>query len=290
MNKRANSGFFDIPGPLGARRTKRLEIVSYIGLATVAILAISVFAVNGGLDAEKWVLFADVNVVVRLLSGAGATIQAAVVAGLISLLLACALAIGRLSSILPIAWLCVGIIELSRSLPTLLILYFTILALPSLGVTLPVYWQLVVALIASNVGMLAEIFRSSMLAVPEGQTEASSALGLGWLEAQALVVLPQAFKAAIPSLLAQSIFLLKSSTLGYVVSYQELLLTGRVIGEFSGNILQSIIVVLVVFIVMNMLIAQLSNYLASRPIMRGYPGSGDRMQSKARRAEVGSKG
>src|SRR5699024_1134599 len=120
------------------------------------------------------------------------------------------------------------------------------------------YWQLAVALIITIGAMIAELVRASLLSVPKGQVEATMSLGLTRRRALQLVVLPQALRASTPALIAQLVYLLKGSTLGYVISYAELLYNGRVIGEYTGDLLQSFLVVTGIFLVVNITLSQLA--------------------------------
>jgi len=74
----------------------------------------------------------------------------------------------------------------------------------------------------------AEIFRGGILAVPHGQTEASQALGLGKLGAFALVILPQAWRHALPSFGSQCIILVKQTSLVSVIGLEELMRKGKI--------------------------------------------------------------
>jgi glutamate transport system permease protein len=79
-----------------------------------------------------------------------------------------------------------------------------------------------------------------------------------------LVVLPQAIRLAAPALISQTIRLLKDSTLGYVVSYLELLSSAKVLGEFNHTVVQSYLVVAAVFAVANLTLAAAANLLERR--------------------------
>lgn len=91
------------------------------------------------------------------------------------------------------------------------------------GINLPILWKLVVPIILVNVAVLAEVFRAGILAVDRGQYEAAAALGLRDGVAMRAVILPQAIRFVVPALVTQLVALLKDSTLGYVVSYPELM-------------------------------------------------------------------
>jgi general L-amino acid transport system permease protein len=91
------------------------------------------------------------------------------------------------------------------------------------GITMqPEYFALLVALVLYTASHIAEIFRGSIQAVPQGQGEAASAMALSGWQRMRYVVLPQALRIALPPLGNQYLNLMKNSSLGFAISYFEL--------------------------------------------------------------------
>lgn len=86
----------------------------------------------------------------------------------------------------------------------------------------PSYFALLVSLVLYTSSHVAEIVRGSILAVPRGQGEAADALALAPAKKMQLVILPQAFRIAMPALGNQSLNLIKNSSLGAAISYFEI--------------------------------------------------------------------
>ena len=86
----------------------------------------------------------------------------------------------------------------------------------------PSYFALLVALVVYTASHIAEIVRGSIQAVPRGQDEAAQALALSGFQRMWYVVLPQAFRIALPPLGNQYLNLIKNSSLGAAISYFEL--------------------------------------------------------------------
>jgi general L-amino acid transport system permease protein len=86
----------------------------------------------------------------------------------------------------------------------------------------PSFFALLVTLVIYTSSHIAEIVRGSIMAVPRGQGEAADALALSGSQKMRLVVLPQAFRIALPAIGNQSLNLLKNSSLGAAISYFEL--------------------------------------------------------------------
>jgi general L-amino acid transport system permease protein len=114
---------------------------------------------------------------------------------------------------------------------------------------------------ASHVG---EIIRGSIQAVPRGQTEASSALALSGFQRYRFVVLPQALRIAIPPIINQCLNLVKNTSLGTAVAYAEITaLTQTSIGN-GRPALQSIVVMMVVYLAFSLTISLLLNVVNRR--------------------------
>jgi polar amino acid transport system permease protein len=114
-------------------------------------------------------------------------------------------------------------IDVYRSIPLLVYLFIVYYALPFVGIRLSAFWATTVALGMVSSAYAAEIFRAGIEAVPKGQFEASSALGLGFFDTMRDVVLPQAIKIVIPPMTGNCVNVLKDTALASVVALPELL-------------------------------------------------------------------
>ena len=114
-------------------------------------------------------------------------------------------------------------IDMMRAVPMLLLIYFFLLAVPRFGPTLPPFWMLVIPIVMCTSATTAEVFRSGVLALDRGQSEAATVLGLGRGQTMRLILAPQALRLMLPTLVTQLVTILKDSSLGYIVSYAELM-------------------------------------------------------------------
>lgn len=264
MNVDTAHRLFNAPGPKGQKRAKLYSALSLVIILGLISLALINFGAHGGLDPEKWLFIIQPESLKFYGEGLVATLKVTAVAGVFGLVLGSMLAIMRVSPNRALSRTVGAYVEVTRSLPTLLVLYFTLLLLPYYGITMPIFWQLVAAMTIPNASMIAEILRGCILALPKGQMEAGLALGATRGTTMRTVIFPQAFTDSMPALIAQLIFLLKSSTLGYVISYNELLFKSRVIGEFSEEIVTAMIFVVVIFLVVNVTVGQALLFLYGR--------------------------
>jgi glutamate transport system permease protein len=262
-------------GPRARRRVRIASVAAGIALVGVVALAGQRLADKGQLDAAKWRPFTEGAVLRFFLGGLANTLRAAAVAMGLALVLGVFLALGRLTRNGPVRWAAGAWVELFRAVPLLLLILFAGLGLPKYGIDLPTFWYLVLALVAYNGAVLAEIFRAGILSLDRGQFDAAAALGLTYWQGMFLVIVPQAARRMVPAVLSQLVTLLKDTSLGYVITYEELLRRGRLSGEFYGNLLQSFVFVALVYIVVNFTLSRLAHRLEIRQRRRYKAGSID---------------
>ncbi len=254
----------DVLGPRGRRRTLVASIVTGAILAGLLALAVKRFHDTGQLDADRWDVFTDWDVVEFMLIGLRNTLYLFLVSAALTLAVGVLAALGRLSRIRVVRWVATTYVELLRATPLLLLILFASLVLPDYGVELPLFWYAVIGLVLYNGAVVAEIFRAGILSLEQGQSEAAYAIGLRYWQAMWLVVIPQAVRRMVPALINANVTLLKDTSLAYVVAYEELLRRGRIVGEFANNPLQALIVVAVMFIIVNATLSWVARRLARR--------------------------
>ncbi|WP_331767327.1 amino acid ABC transporter permease [Embleya sp. NBC_00896] len=284
----ASRVLFDEPGPIARRRMRIATVVVAIVVAGLLALAVRRFADHGQLDADKWRPYTTWPMWRYLLEGLWATIRAAAVATALSVLGGIVLALGRLSRRRRLRWPATVYIEVMRTVPVLLLVYLVLFGLPHYGVDLPLFWKLVVPLSLSSAAVFAEIFRAGILSLDRGQREAGLAVGLTDTQAMRLIVLPQAVRRLLPSLVSQSVGLLKDTSLGFIVSYSELLFSGRILAGYNRLLIQTYIIIALVYIVLNASLSKLARTLEARQGVRPAGRRGLRTLTRARAGADGA--
>ena len=254
----------DALGPRAKRRIRAYTIGASVVVAVLAVLAVRRFADRGALDWEKWKPFTQWSVMKFLLLGLVNTVKAAAVAMVLAVLLGAALALLRLSRTAVVRWVAAVWVEFFRGFPLLLLIFFAFFALPKYDVRLSPYQSLVLALTLYNGAVLGEIFRAGILSLDRGQSEAAYSVGLTYWQVMGSVVVPQAARRMVPAIVSQLITLLKDTSLAFVITYEELLRRGRIVGEFAGNILQSYLVVALLYIAVNFTLSRAARRLEVR--------------------------
>lgn len=251
-------------GPKGRRKVAIATIASLLFLGFLVFVAVGRLRSTGQLDAARWTPLADGPVLRFLGLGLVNTLRAALTAMVLALAVGLFLALGRLSRNWVTRNLAGAQVEFFRAVPLLLLILFAGLGLPRYGIRWGPFWFLVLALVAYNSAVLAEIFRAGILSLDRGQREAASAIGLSYWQSMRLVQVPQAVRRMVPSIVAQLVTLLKDSSLGFVITFDELLRRGRSTGEFFHNPLQTLVLVAVMFMIVNFTLGRVAAWLESR--------------------------
>jgi glutamate transport system permease protein len=259
------ANLFDKPGPRAARRTTIFTVGAIVLIAIVLACAVVELSAKGQFEAAKWSPLKDPKLILFLLHGLQNTIGAAAVSLVLALMLGIGLAVGRLSDATFVRVPCVVIVELARAAPVLLSMLFLFLAFPlAFHIDLSAFWTVVLALTFYNGAAIAEIVRAGVLTLPSGQREAAYAIGLRWWQTMRLILLPQALRVMLPSLISQLIVLIKDSALGFIVGYQELAAQAQSAALLFNNPLQTYVVVGLVFVLLNSALSWVSAYVSRR--------------------------
>jgi general L-amino acid transport system permease protein len=144
------------------------------------------------------------------------------------------LALGRRSKMPVISMLCTTFIELFRSVPLITILFMFNTMLPLFlpaGVEVNQLLRAIVAVCLFASAYMAEIVRGGLQAIPRGQYEAASAMGLGYWQSTSLIIMPQALKIMIPNIVGLFIGFFKDTTLVSIIGLFDLLNMARSIAR-----------------------------------------------------------
>ncbi|MEV4438474.1 amino acid ABC transporter permease [Streptomyces sp. NPDC049577] len=219
----SGSVLYDVPGPK-TRARNRL----YGALSTVVLLGLIAFVLyrlddTGQFQAGLWDDYEYSDTQQRILDGLLTTLKTFALAAVLSLGLGALLAAARLSDHRPVRWAATVVVEFFRAMP-LVIMIFLLSA--AIFVSDPM-WALVIGLTLYNGSVQAELFRSGVNAVPRGQNEAAYALGLRKTQVMTGVLIPQAVRTMLPSIISQLVVTLKDTSLGFIILYEELLFVGK---------------------------------------------------------------
>ena len=226
--------------------------------ATTVIISALMFIVNGGIR-DGWrslvislATFAGIGGVIaalgldrgglavvdtRLWGGLLVTLVVSVTGIVTSMPVGIALALGRRSTIPLIRIFSIVLIEFWRGVPLITVLFFATYMLPLFlpgNFTVDGLVRVLIGIALFAGAYNAEVVRGGLLAIPHGQTEAASALGLSYWKTMALVVMPQALRHVIPGLVNSFIALFKDTSLVSIVALFDLL--GQLRASFADPV------------------------------------------------------
>ena len=253
---------YEEPGPKTRRRIAAFTVLAFLALGFLIYYIIRQFALTGQLEARYWDFFLRWSTWRYLGLGLLSTLRSALTAAVIAIALGFIMMRGKLNRFVPIRWISVALIEFTRGVPTLLLIYFFFLVIPRMGFQIGSFWRITLPCAISASGIIAEAFRSGVNAVPKGQTEAGLSLGLSNLRVFYQVVFPQAIRFVIPSLISELVIVLKDTTFAYVVSYPDMMQNARVLITNHDALLSVYLVVAVIYILINYGLNRLSDRIA----------------------------
>ena len=256
-----SSVLYDVPGPKARRVSLIGSIIGAVAIAGLLWWAISILAQQGIFEAERWAVFQIPDVWALIGNGILATLTAAAVAAVIAFPLGLVLCLMRISDV---AWIRIPtriVLEFLRGMPVVLMMFFVLLVFATGS-----FVAVVAGLVLYNAAIFAEIIRAGIQSLPKGQREAGLAIGLTSFASRRSIELPQAIRRMLPSLVAQLVVLLKDTSLGYIVSYEELLRKVQIMADFLGPayLFPVFFVAAAIYIAINFSVSRLAIWIEKR--------------------------
>jgi glutamate transport system permease protein len=256
------SVLFDAPGP---RTHSRHRL--YTALGALLVLALVGAVVWRLYDRDQfayrlWEPFVTPDFIRALsVDGLLKTLQMAALSILFAVVFGLVLGVGKLSDHRWLRWPSWLVVEFFRAVPVLLMMYFLYQAYGVGDGGIGASWCVVIALPFYNGAVLAEVFRAGVLAVPSGQREAAYALGMRKSQVMNIVLLPQAIKIMLPSIISQCVVALKDTSLGFAIGAPGLTAVGKqMYGEFQNQV-QVAFVVATIYILVNLLLTAIATWV-----------------------------
>src|SRR5258706_8779296 len=183
------------------------------------------------------------------------------------------LAMMRLSASRPVSMLAGGYVNLMRSIPLVLVIFWFFFLVPYIGawilrepnpVKVGAFTSALVTFILFEAAYYCEIMRAGIQSIPRGQVWSGYALGLNYWQTMAQIVLPQAFRNMLPVLLTQTIILFQDTSLVYVISATDFLCAASKIANRDYRLVEMYSFVAVVYFVVSYGLSSLVRRLQDR--------------------------
>ncbi|MFD7656194.1 amino acid ABC transporter permease [Actinosynnema sp. NPDC059797] len=262
-----SSVLFDVPGPKARMRYRLFAVLGVAALLALVGFVLYRFYDSGQFEPRMWEWIQYQQVQIELLERLGNTLKAFAVAALAAVLLGALLAAGRLSDHAVLRVPALVITEVFRAIPLLIMIFLLYFGLGSAGFGMTQFMAVVIGLTLYNGSVLAEVFRAGVASLPRGQAEAAYALGMRKTQVMVLVLLPQALRAMLPTIISQLVVLLKDTALGFIINYEELLNYVKYLGtqgQFGRPLVPMTIVAGAMYIAMCLLLTWLATWLEKR--------------------------
>ncbi|MFB7666162.1 amino acid ABC transporter permease [Kitasatospora sp. NPDC056138] len=235
------SALYDVPGPRALARHRLYGGVALLLIAALIGWVVYMLFHTHQFTYQKWRPFEYRGVQDLLLRGLGNTLTAFAWTVVLALPFGALFAAGRLSDHRAVRWFSTLVVEFFRAMPLLVMIFFIFVAMK-----VQPLWALVAGLTLYNGSVLAEVFRAGVLAVPGGQREAAFALGMRKTQVMTFVLVPQANRAMLPTIISQLVVALKDTSLGFLITFEEFLHAGKLIATNLDYDLPFIPVVMVI--------------------------------------------
>ncbi len=166
------------------------------------------------------------------------------------------LAMARLSGIPGLWHVAKGYVELCRSLPLVLVIFWFYFLVPYIGayvvgsktpIQVGAFPSALITFTAFEAAYFAEIMRAGIQSIPKGQTAAAQALGMNYWQTMSNVVLPQAFRNMLPLLLTQTVVLFQDTSLVYVLSLTDFMGAASKVAQRDGRLVEMYIFAALVY-------------------------------------------
>jgi len=195
----------------------------------------------------------------------GGTVRLAIPSIVLGFLLGIFIGIGRLA---PQWWIRLPAaiyVEFFRGVPLVMVIFWMWFIMPILlGTAIPEFGVALAAFVIFEAAYLGEIVRAGIQSVPRGQVEASRALGLTAAHSMRFVVLPQALRNMIPSLVTQFIVLFKDTSLASIIGFMDLTKAAQVVNNREIRPLELYLFIAVVYWICTYSMSRYARHLEQR--------------------------
>lgn len=175
------------------------------------------------------------------------------------------LALMRLSGIKSLGWFAYIYVNLIRSIPLILVIFWFYFLVPLIiGRPVGGFYSALVAFIIFESAYYSEIIRAGIQSVRQGQIQAGQASGLGYWSIQRFIVLPQAFRNMIPILVTQGIILFQDTSLVFVVSLRDFMTASSIVARTEGRLAEMYLFAALVYFIISFAGSMLVRRLQAR--------------------------
>ena len=209
------------------------------------------------------------------LLGIPVTLAITAVSLMISIPLALLMAVKKINSKGPVSFLINGYVSIIRSTPMVLQILLLYSLLPSLLnylirqvlkldfniFKIPAIYYAYAVFSLNTTAILSEVFRSALLTVDKGQLEAGLSVGLGKFRTYMRIIIPQALVVALPNICNVTVGLLKSSSLAFLMTVQDITAIAKLKAAYAYNYIEAYSVIFILYIILCTMVQLIFKYI-----------------------------
>lgn len=200
-----------------------------------------------------------------ILQGIGVTLQIVIFATIVGLVLGILLALCKIGSIKPLKWFAEFYTSIFRGTPLVLQLMLIYYAIPQfIGTNIDPIPAAIIAFGLNSGAYVSEIIRAGINAVDKGQQEAARALGVPYAKMMKDIILPQAMKNILPSLMNEFITLNKESAIVTVIGALDIMRRAYVVGGDTFRYLEPLLIAGIIYYIMTLVLTFLGKMIEKR--------------------------
>ena len=207
----------------------------------------------------------DWDVIIRslpylFLEGMRFTIMLTLIATTGGIVIGTLLALARLSDVPGLSHVAGAYVNLIRSMPLVLVIFWFFFLVPYIGqwltgasrpIQVGAFLSALVTFTLFEAAYFCEIMRAGIQSIPRGQIQAAQALGMSYWTAMGEIILPQAFRNMVPVLLTQTIILFQDTSLVYVISVTDFLGAASKVAQRDGRLVEMYLFAAIVYFVVS---------------------------------------
>lgn len=204
------------------------------------------------------------SILPRLLEGATVTVELTIIAIAFGILFGIPVALGRVYGNKLIYFICSFFVEIIRGTPLLTQLFILYFGLPSVGIMLSPFVAAMIGMGINSAAYQAEYFRGAIQSVKKEQLIAAYSIGMNQFQAIRYIVIPQMLRLVIPSWSNELIYLLKYSSMAYMIQAPEIMSQGRLIASRNFRTFEVFIVVALIYLIMVSILSKILDLMEQK--------------------------
>lgn len=199
-----------------------------------------------------------------LLEGAAITLQMVAISIVAGFLLGGLIAFARVFGGRPVQLLATGYIEIFRGTPLLVQLFILYFGLPNVGIYMSAFTAACVGMSLNSAAYQAEYFRSALQSIRSGQMLAARAVGMTQTQGFFTILVPQAVRRALPAWSNELMYMIKYSSVAYMIQAPELMAAGKEISSETFRTFETYVLIAIIYLVMVMVVGAVLKFAEAR--------------------------